>query len=114
MFKRITVVAYLGYLVLIPWICFPKIKYVRFHSNQGLILAILNTIFGAITSILSALSRALLVNVRWLGIIFSILTAIISLAGGIVIIYLIVVGIINAVKGRAKELPLIGKIRLLK
>ena len=43
-----------------------------------------------------------------------ILVGLVTLAGSIVVIYLIVTGIINAAKGRARELPLLGKFRILK
>jgi RNA polymerase subunit RPABC4/transcription elongation factor Spt4/uncharacterized membrane protein len=106
LFKRISVVAYLGPLVLIPLICFPNSRFTRYHCNQGLMLAILDVVVSTLISILTTLFRN--------SIFLLILTGIISFALSVVLIYLTVVGIINAVKGRAKELPVIGKIRLLK
>lgn len=106
MFKRISIVAYLGLLVLIPILCFPKSRFTRYHSNQGLTLAIIEVVFYIIMGILNIL----LVRMRF----FLILLGIIAFAGSVVVIYLMVVGIINAAKGRARELPVIGKFRLLK
>ncbi|MFA7673102.1 MAG: zinc-ribbon domain-containing protein [Clostridia bacterium] len=106
LYKRISVVAYLGPLVLIPLICIPNSKFTRYHSNQGLILAILDVVVSALISVITTLFRN--------SIFLLILAGIISFAFSVVLIYLTVVGIINAVKGRAKELPVIGKIRLLK
>jgi RNA polymerase subunit RPABC4/transcription elongation factor Spt4/uncharacterized membrane protein len=111
LFKRISIVAYLGLLVLIPILCFPKSRFTRFHSNQGLILliveAIFYLIFGAINLLVAAIGGVF-------GIILMILVGLITLAGSVVVIYLIVTGIINAAKGRARELPLLGKFRILK
>ena len=106
MFKRISIVAYLGLLVLIPILCFPKSKFTRYHSNQGLILAIIEVAFYIIMGILYLLLGRMLF--------FLILLGIIAFAGSVVVIYLMVVGIVNAAKGRARELPVIGKFRLLK
>lgn len=107
LFQRLSVVSYLGWLVLIPWICFPNSKYTRFHANQGLILAILGTALAIIVQILLILASM----IHW---ILLILVYLIALAGSVVMLYLIISGIINAVKKRAKELPLVGKFRILK
>ena len=40
--------------------------------------------------------------------------SVITWAVGILIIVLAIIGIINAVQGKAKELPIIGKIKILK
>ena len=106
MFKRISIVAYLGLLVLIPILCFPKSKFTRYHSNQGLNLAIVELVFYIIMGVLNLLLGRMLF--------FLILLGIIAFAGSVVVIYLMVVGIVNAAKGRARELPVIGKFRLLK
>lgn len=106
LYKRISVVAYLGLLVLIPMICIQNSRFTRYHSNQGLVLAILDVVVMALATVMTTLFRNSLFLL--------ILAGIISFALSVVLIYLTVVGIINAVKGRAKELPVIGKIRLLK
>ena len=96
-----SVLAYLGILVLVPILAAKESKFARFHANQGLLLLILEIASGVI----SWLGKIPLV-----GFVFSIASWIVSLAG----IVLAVLGIINAANGKAKELPVIGQFRLLK
>ncbi len=105
--KAFAALAYLGILVLIPILAAPNSKFARFHSNQGLALLIVNVV----TSIaLSIIRIAMYAIADPLGRIISVITW----AVGILILVLAIIGIINAVQGKAKELPLIGKIKLLK
>ncbi len=105
--KGMSIVAYLSWLVLIPLIAAPGSKYARFHSNQGLVLAIAEVAWWIAASIVTAVFSV--INYR-LGMLFS---AILNLAN-IAFLVLTIIGIINAADGRAKELPIIGKIKLLK
>lgn len=104
--KAMGILSYFGPLVLIPIFAAPKSKYARYHANQGLILLLAEIAYGIIYSILSAI----LIAISWR------LYFIVSIIGIISIIFVVlaVIGIINAVNGRAKELPIIGKFRILK
>ena len=84
-----------------------------FHANQGLLLCI--AMFGWIIadSVLTALLRAILWRGLGLWSIYSLCGTVLNLVY-IVFTVLAVIGIINALNGRAKELPIIGKYRLLK
>ena len=93
--KVLSLFAYLGILFIIPLIAAKDSKYARFHTNQGIVLFIC----GCIINLLSAC-------IGWLSWAFKILN--------VILILLAALGIINAVSGKAKELPLIGKIRILK
>ena len=86
------VLAYLGILVLIPLLVTPAkdSPFVRFHVNQGLLLFIA----GVISSALSVVCIGAIL--------------------GLVCFVFMILGIVNACQGRAVELPLIGKFRLLK
>lgn len=90
------VMALLAYIIfLIPLLAAKDSKFARFHTNQGIILVI-----GAvIASIIAAIPI-----IGW--IIAPILSVIITV--------LAIIGIINAAGGKAKELPLVGKIKILK
>ncbi|MBQ3150648.1 MAG: zinc-ribbon domain-containing protein [Clostridia bacterium] len=90
------VMALLAYIIfLIPLLAAKDSKFARFHTNQGIILFI-----GAvIASIIAAIPI-----IGW--IIAPILSVIITV--------LAVIGIINAAGGKAKELPLVGKFKILK
>ena len=81
------VLAYIGILVLIPIFLAKDSKFARFHSNQGLILFILALICSALQGI-------------------KIL--------GFVVFICAIVGIIYAIQGKAKELPVIGNWKHLK
>lgn len=104
--KAMAILAYLGPLVLIPWLAAKDSRFARFHANQGLVLCIASIAFSIVYSILSAIILA----ISWR------LTFIVTIIGliGLVFMVLAIIGIINAANGRAKELPLIGKIRILK
>jgi uncharacterized membrane protein len=101
--KVMAILAYLGILVLIPLFAAKESKFARFHTNQGLIICICGIILYFIFRVLLAISWKL---AAVLGIFMWIVEV------GILI--LAIIGIINAAKGSAKELPLIGKYRILK
>lgn len=84
--KVMAILCYLGWLILIPLIA-SKSRFVKFHANQGLILFIAGFL-------------SIIPLVGW----------VIS----IVAFILAILGIINAVNGRAKQLPIIGKFSLIK
>ena len=104
--KGMSILAYFGPLVLIPILEANESPFARYHSNQGLLLCIACIIYGIAYSILSGVILA----ISWC------LYFVVSIIGliGFVFAVLAVIGILNAVNGRAKELPLIGKYRLLK
>ena len=105
--KLMAVLAYLSWLVIIPILAAPKSKFARFHSNQGLVLAITEIVWWIATAILNVILYA----INWrLGSIVGTLLGVFN----IVFFVLTILGIINAANGKAKELPIIGKIRILK
>ena len=95
--KGMSVLAYIGFLFLVPLLACPNSKFARYHTNQGLVLFLLEFALGIVTGILGLIIGGLL-----------------SAVGGIFTLVLMIMGIINAAQGQAKELPLIGKITLLK
>ncbi len=93
--KGMAILAYLSWLVLIPLFAASNSKFAHYHCNQGIVLwlaGVVASIFGFIPV------------VRW----------IVPPILGVVTFILSVLGIINAATGKAKELPLIGKYRILK
>ncbi len=103
--KALALLSYLGVLVLIPIFCAKHSKFARFHANQGLVLAIASAASGILTGLCGALLRVTLL--------FWLLEIPVMLLG-LGITAMAVLGIINAVRGRAKELPFIGHIRILR
>ena len=105
--KVMGILAYLSWLVLIPIFAAPKSKFARFHANQGLVLAITEIAWWIVTGVISTI----LYNISWtLGSLFGTLLGLVNL----VFLVMLVIGIMNAVNGRAKELPVIGKFKILK
>ncbi len=101
--KGMSALAYIGVLVLIPLFARKDSYYARFHTNQGLVLMFIEIV----SSLVNKLSAAYLpasVNST-----VSTICLIISLAT----IVLSIMGIVNAVKGRYKSLPLIGGIKII-
>lgn len=100
--RIIALLSYLSWLVLVPIFGAKESKFARFHANQGLVLAIGGTLVMFVLGLLKGM--------KLIGWIFSIASALVAL----LCFVLAIIGIINALNGKAKELPLIGGIKLLK
>ena len=88
--KVMAVLCYLGILWLIPFLTAKESPFVKYHLNQGLTLLILGLIVAAIS---------------WI--------PVIGWLCGVVVFALAIIGIVNVVNGKAQELPVIGKFKLL-
>ncbi len=86
----IAILSYLGILVLIPLLVAKEDEFVQYHAKQGLILLIIGVI---------SMFIGLFPFIGW------ILAPFIFLAWFI----LSIIGIINVLKGKKKELPVVGK-----
>ena len=104
--KAMGILAYFGPLCLIPIFAAKESKFARFHANQGLVLLIACVAY----SIASSIINSILLAISWR---LSFITGIISFVS-VVFAILALLGIINAANGKAKELPLIGKFKILK
>lgn len=102
--RVMAILSYLGFLVLIPMLAAKDSPYARYHANQGLVLFVAEVVYSIAFRIVRGILRAI-----HLGFLAGILRIV-----GIVFLVLAVIGIVNAVNGRAKELPVIGGIRFLK
>ena len=109
--KLMGVLAYFGLLVLVPIFAAPKSKFARFHANQGLVLAITEVAWSILLPVIRKILWAILGSNLWT--IYSLLSTVLGLVS-IVFFVLAIIGIINAANGKAKELPIIGKFKLLK
>ena len=99
--KGMAVLAYIGILFLIPLLAAPNSRFARFHANQGLVLFIAEIIYNFVSAIIRAILPLAVVNIiLW---VISVLFLVLS-----------IIGIVNAATGKAKELPVIGKIRIIK
>ena len=82
--------SYIGILVLIPFFTSKDNPYVKFHIKQGLVLLVIE------------------VAVWFLGMMFYSLWPLMKLVKLCVFI-LAIIGIVNSVKGKEKDLPFVGK-----
>jgi len=91
--KGMAAISYLGILVLIPLLTKKDDPFVKFHVQQGLALLVAGVIWGFAWIIL-----AFIPILGWL----------IAMAGWVILVVLMVMGIINAVNGAEKPLPILG------
>jgi Chloroplast import component protein (Tic20). len=101
--KLFAVLAYFGILFLVPLFAAPNSKFAKFHANQGLILCIFSVAWAIVISILSFMFILILPLLAFVFYLFYIVPGV-----------LVILGIINAATGKAKELPIIGKFKILK
>ena len=92
--RVITIPDYIGPLFLFGLFVEKDNEDVRFHTNQGLILFLLDVAAGIVGGIVSALP----------GLVGSLLSGLLSL----VCLAVVILGIINAVNGQRRPLPIIG------
>ena len=118
--KIIALLSYLGILFVIPLFAAPKSKFARFHANQGLVLCIAGAAYSILHSVILMPILNSIFQGYWNGYltytrgpIHGFLSLVLSLLY-IIFGVLTILGIVNTVNGKAKELPLIGKIKLLK
>jgi len=103
--KIMGVLAYLGILFLVPLLAAKDSPFAKYHANQGVILfiyAIAVFIVGMILSVL--LGTIGLGTIGWL----------LSLLLNLSVLVFVIIGIINALNGEKKPLPLIGNFEIIK
>ena len=106
--KVMGVLSYLGILVFVPLIAGNKQSpYVRFHTNQGLVLFIASVIVELLDGRwIWGFHSMINFGGSWFSWIFDICS--------LVLFVFMIVGIVYACKGERKELPVIGQIKILK
>lgn len=94
--KAISAIAYIPILFIVPMLA-TQSPYAKFHANQGLIMTLT-------CIILNIASRILGFVLEWVPILPTLVSAVFSLSS----LALLIIGIINAVQGKAKKLPIVG------
>jgi len=89
-------ISYFYFLFFLPLVVCPQSRYGRFHANQALLLFIASTLGGGILGMIPLLGGF----AAWIF--------------GMVILLIAILGFFNAFSGRARELPYIGHIRLIR
>ncbi len=105
--KVLAILAYLGILVLVPIFAGKDSKFAKFHANQGLVNLIVAIAYYAAVAILNTF---LIIILGRFGLL---LVGLLNFAG-IAFTALAIIGIVNAANGQMKELPIIGKLKILK
>jgi len=100
--KVFALLAYIGPLFLVPLLAVPQSKFARYHTNQGVVLFL-----AALLTSIASVVIARLPLIGWLGSIAS------SLIGLCALVFMIL-GILNAISGKCKPLPLIGQFEVIK
>lgn len=93
--KLMGALAYL--LFFVPLLVAKESKFAMFHANQGLVLFLAAVAVNFVGSIIPILGWFLILPI-----------------GNLLIMVLAVIGILNAVNGQMKQLPMIGKVNILK
>ena len=94
--KNKTMAGLAYFIFFLPLIVAPDSRFAKFHANQGLLLFILGVGGNLILGMIPILGWLLMVPF------------------GIFVLVLGVMGLMNGFGGKAKELPLIGKYRIIK
>lgn len=100
--KTMGILAYFGLLVLVPILTARQSRFAMFHAEQGITLCIGCHIIGILAVVLGMIPA-----VGW---VFSLIFGLV----GILFLVLMILGIINAANGQAKELPILGKLKIVK
>lgn len=101
--KAICALAYFPILFFLPLVACPTSRVGKFHANQGLTLLILSVGISVASSVLGGLSFF-----PGLGLIFNILMWLLSTAGSLGTLALMIIGIVRTVNGQVRDLPIVG------
>ncbi|MCR5521164.1 MAG: hypothetical protein K6F44_04585 [Lachnospiraceae bacterium] len=104
--KGFAVLAYLSWLLLIPLFCAKDSHFAKFHVGQGINLAIFWTAWWVIEVILG-------IALGWIWIVGPIITVLAALPN-LFFCVIAIIGIVNAVNGEEKPLPIFGKFQIIK
>jgi len=99
------ILCYLGILVLVPIFVVKDSPFVRFHANQGLALLLVEVVLSVLERIVD-----LVFGFFWP---LELIGGIVVGVAGLACFIWMILGIVGAAKGEAKELPVIGKIHIL-
>ena len=94
--KNKVVSAFAYFIFFLPLIVCSASPFGRFHANQGLLLLIVSVAANIVLSLIPFLGWILL-SVLWIG-----------------VLVFAIMGLVNTLNGKALELPLIGKWRIIK
>lgn len=100
--KVMGILAYIGILVLVPIFAAKESPYARFHANQGLVIFI--------GEAATAIGLGILSLIPYIGWLFATLQYLICTGFAVLSVF----GIVFVAMGKARELPVVGRFKLLK
>jgi len=104
--KGMAIIAYILFFIPLLTGDYKKSEFVKYHTNQGTILFIATIALGVGINILQAILRAILFNVyAWA--LYGVFNTVLSTLWFVPTV-LLILGVINAVNGKTKPLPIIG------
>ncbi len=95
--KGLAILSYFGPLFLIPMLVNKDSAFTKFHVNQGMVLLIIMVIFNVAGTVLHFIP---------------VVGSLVRLAIRIATMVLIILGAVNAARGEAQRLPIIGNIEI--
>ena len=110
-------VSYLSILAFIPYFLGKSSKFVQYHAKQGMNLLIVTASYTVFSNLLCLIRIGRVSTYLGTYVVERITPWWITLPvviGWLCLILITVVGIVNVSKGRAKELPIIGKLKIVK
>lgn len=123
--RAVAAVSYVGPMFFLPLVATPNSKFARFHANQGVALFMISLAYSVVYKALLWFFSEILIGAALTKFSFSyfgygaattvygIISLLLTLVW-VAVIALFIIGIVNALKGKAAELPVIGKIRFFK
>lgn len=118
--KVMGILAYFGPLCLVPLLAAKDSKFANYHAKQGLNLFIIELIYGIISGIILSIATVPRVCNLWGDLTYEcgyikpwwiqLPVNLISILIGVIAL----IGIIYAAQGKAKELPIVNKIKIIK
>lgn len=106
--RTVCAISYIPPLFFLPLVACKDSPYGKFHANQALVLLIAMVAVGVVFGITSAIFSLLRIFV------ISTLLNIINSLASLGFLALVIIAIVYTAQGDAKELPVIGKIKILK
>lgn len=108
--KIICAISYVSILFFLPLLACPDSRFGKFHANQSLILLIASSVLGVVGSVANALIEALFFLPDSLRVIA---TGFVGLIVSAAPVAGMIFGIVTAIQGQMKEIPVIGRINLI-
>ena len=110
------ILAYIPLLFLIPCFAAPNSKYAKFHANQGVLVTIIFFGLGLVNTLIDLVVWAILgsPDIGFLDFVAGFITGFLGSVSFAFFLFMMIVGLINAVNSKMKELPILGKNRILK